>query len=265
MNVNISKIRHRWPEKAGFTLNRPHGAGEYILLHFLTSVELSFGGARQIVHPGAFIVFSPDTGHSFFSRERLVHDWMHLTGDVTEWMESFGLHPDTLYQPGIASEISEITAFLENEFWAERAYWNELSIAKLTELLIRISHSLSGENSRNDIDADITAHLHELRAGLLSEPELRRTVADMARKVNLSPSRFLYLYRSLFGISPVNDLIQIRIEKARALLSSGVSVSDVADQLGYSNVYHFIRQFRKAEGTTPKQYALRKAKQSDPV
>ena len=34
----IHNIRHEWPEKAGFVLDRPNGPSEYIFLHYFNPV-----------------------------------------------------------------------------------------------------------------------------------------------------------------------------------------------------------------------------------
>ena len=38
--MEITDIRHDWPEKAGFTLVRPTGIEIYTFLHFMNSVEI---------------------------------------------------------------------------------------------------------------------------------------------------------------------------------------------------------------------------------
>lgn len=43
----------------------------------------------------------------------------------------------------------------------------------------------------------------------------------------------------------------MRIEKAKNMLMQGMSVAETAEQLGYTNVYHFIRQFKQITGITP--------------
>ena len=57
--MDILKIRHNWPEAAGFTLSRPMGTGDYVLLHFHNAVSLTFRGVVYETLPGAFILFSP--------------------------------------------------------------------------------------------------------------------------------------------------------------------------------------------------------------
>lgn len=47
----------------------------------------------------------------------------------------------------------------------------------------------------------------------------------------------------------------MRVDKAKILLRQGTSISETAELCGYSNVYHFIRQFHKQEGLSPLKYA----------
>ena len=255
MQVSITRIRHRWSEPAGFLLNRPGGMPEYILLHFLTPAELSFGGRTHAAEPGSFIVFAPGTPHVLYSPGPLLHDWLHLSGDMAALMERYGLAPDTLYQTDPSVSISEITAFLENEFFAQRPYWEALSQARLHEMLIRISHCVSDAQPQLRVRDETAEHLRELRSRILSEPWKPLSIPELAREASISPSRLYPVYKAVFGISPKHDLILLRIEKAKMLLQGGCSVASAAEQLGYANVYHFIRQFKQFTGTTPKQYS----------
>lgn len=258
MAAQIMRIRHRWAEKPGFTLERPKGAREYVLLHFLTPVELTFDGSTLHAAPGSFIVFSPGYAHSFIAKGALLHDWLHITGDVRALMERYGLMPDTLYEPGLTSVISEIIAFLEMEFFAQRPFWQELSEARLNELFIRIAHSLSDTQPQLNIRDETVEHLREVRTRILSDPWRPWSIAELAAEASLSQSRLHAVYKTVFGISPKHDLILMRIEKAKQMLRRGESVSNTAEQLGYGSVYHFIRQFRQFTGITPKQYSLKR-------
>lgn len=50
-------------------------------------------------------------------------------------------------------------------------------------------------------------------------------------------------------------MIKTKVEKAKMLLvSTDLSISDIAYACGYENVEHFCRQFKRASGRTPKQY-----------
>ncbi len=253
--MELVRIRHSWPERAGFFLDRPAGAGHYIFLHFHTAVDMTFHGQQHALPPGSMIILRPDTGHSFFSRGALMHDWMHLTGNVEEVLHTVGLACDVIYHPTCNASITELTARLEAEFFAQRSYWPTHSNALLTELFILISYNLS--NAQPQPVANQTAdRLRELRSAMLMHPEKDWSVENMARMVNISTSRLYPLYRRMFAISPNRDLILIRIEKAKTMLEMGTSVAETAEKMGYANIFHFIRQFHQVLGVSPGQYRM---------
>lgn len=255
--MNIQKIRHSWPEAAGFELNRPEGAGEYILLHFLTPVELSFAHKTHHAPAGTLIVFRPDTGHRFFSKGPLLHNWMHLTGAAEKELARFGLAVDTLYSVPYGMQITERVARLETEFFARKSHWNACLQALLEELWINLSRQLTDEMLQ-PISRETADRLRTLRAEMILHPEAEWTNEQMAKRLNISISRLYPLYHSLFSISPRRDLILMRIEKAENLLRQGYAVSQTAELLGYGSTYHFIRQFRKETGITPGRWAAKR-------
>ncbi|MDQ1489323.1 MAG: hypothetical protein QOJ23_1837 [Actinomycetota bacterium] len=77
-------------------------------------------------------------------------------------------------------------------------------------------------------------------------------VADLARAVNMSPSRFAHVFKEATGVSPHRFRKQLRLERAKYLLDeSNWSVTSVAAEVGYSNVSHFISEFKRIFGHTP--------------
>jgi transcriptional regulator GlxA family with amidase domain len=77
-------------------------------------------------------------------------------------------------------------------------------------------------------------------------------VADVARAVNLCPSRFSRLFRATMGVTPLQYLRMLRLRQARALLEvTFLSVKEVMARVGYNDPSHFTRDFARVHGTPP--------------
>ena len=64
------------------------------------------------------------------------------------------------------------------------------------------------------------------------------------------------LFLSYYHITPKQYVLDIRIRKAKQLLcDTPFSVTAIAEECGFSSVYHFCRVFKEKTGFTPTEYA----------
>ena len=81
------------------------------------------------------------------------------------------------------------------------------------------------------------------------------TNKKLAAECNISEVYFRKLFTKHFGISPKQYIIDLRIQKAKQLLTEGVmSVSVISEKCGFSNPYHFCSLFKQHTGVTPSEY-----------
>ena len=81
------------------------------------------------------------------------------------------------------------------------------------------------------------------------------SLSKFARSVNLSVWRFCHVFRSEVGMSPIQYLRCLRMERARQLLeSSFLSIKEIGHLVGLKDESHFVRDFKKAYGLSPKCY-----------
>lgn len=84
-----------------------------------------------------------------------------------------------------------------------------------------------------------------------SEPITNKELADL---VQLSEDRFNHLFKECMGVSPLQYINEIRLNKAMHLLKTGeYSSSEVAELAGFSDYNYFGRIFRRTYGCTPSQ------------
>lgn len=78
------------------------------------------------------------------------------------------------------------------------------------------------------------------------------TVPEIAAQAGLSVSQTARRLRRLTGQSPQEYVIRARIERARRLMQeTPLSLKQIAESLGYTDVYFFHRQFKAVTGATP--------------
>jgi AraC-like DNA-binding protein len=100
-----------------------------------------------------------------------------------------------------------------------------------------------------------TRRILEVKARILADPGRSWRVADLAASCHLSPDHFTRLFKSELGLTPREFIMRCRIDAARRLLlSSSHSVARIAALTGFSDIYHFSRQFKARAGRSPSRF-----------
>ena len=77
----------------------------------------------------------------------------------------------------------------------------------------------------------------------------------LARECHLSPSQFRRAFRKLLGRSPLQFILNVRLQAAADLLTnSRLSVTEIALECGFNEPNYFTRQFRQHIGVSPSEY-----------
>jgi AraC-like DNA-binding protein len=79
-------------------------------------------------------------------------------------------------------------------------------------------------------------------------------ISIIAAEVGLSTSRLRHLFTKELGISPGSFLKLTQLHGARQLLlNSFLSVKEISSHAGFTDVSHFVRDYKKMYGETPSQ------------
>ena len=81
------------------------------------------------------------------------------------------------------------------------------------------------------------------------------SLTELAALANYSPYHFIRFFKDCTGKTPFQFLMEIKISKAKELLSStNRSICEISLSCGFKNRTHFSNVFKKAVGTSPSQY-----------
>jgi AraC-like DNA-binding protein len=95
---------------------------------------------------------------------------------------------------------------------------------------------------------------HAVRDRLADELQAPPSLASLATDLGLSRYQLLRAFRTTMGIPPYAWLAQYRVNRARALLESGLRPAEVAPLVGFADQAHLTRWFRRVLGVTPAAY-----------
>jgi AraC-like DNA-binding protein len=124
--------------------------------------------------------------------------------------------------------------------------------------LIQIADSLIKLGGFTSTKADYVSRKDRLmlraKDYILANLDQDIAIDDIAQAANMSKFHFIRLFRSQFGITPHQYVLNSRINLARRSLEAGLRASQVAVETGFCDSSHFNRHFKRIFGMTPKQY-----------
>jgi AraC-like DNA-binding protein len=79
---------------------------------------------------------------------------------------------------------------------------------------------------------------------------------ELAKAALLSKFHLLRTYKQAFGITPYQQVLELRLHKATRLVQEGDNLSSVARELGFSDRRSFTKAFKKKFGVAPSYYRV---------
>lgn len=238
--IEVSFPDSTWPEEHAKLNLFPIEDGKYYLQIMYLEVDDKQENAEI-----TWMEFQPE----FFEQyplEVLSADKPFKSDKVTE--QQFTICTQTsalLEQLQSIKEPSEFTRILKRTEVAMQLLRRSMEciIVPFTVCPVPACRFLANDNERDKIaEAQHVIHDH------LDSP---LTIKELSRKVAMNECYLKKGFKSVTGKTIHQYTKDLRIAKAKDLLAEGLSVSDVANTLGYSSISHFSTAFKKATGTKP--------------
>lgn len=161
------------------------------------------------------------------------------------------------YHPAI-HRIFQHLLFLFSEQSKMRDTFVKLSTK---ELIIRLLQSKAREVFLSNFQNDPNNRMSFIAQYIKEQIHKPFTVQELAELANMSKSNFFMLFKSAFGLSPKEYIIQEKIKKAKLLLTEAPdnTITAIALKLGYSDSSYFTKQFKSIVGFSPNAYRKMKS------
>ena len=141
------------------------------------------------------------------------------------------------------------------EFENQPPLGRSLCLALLAELLISLQRYRAGEAENDGIEDTAHGRMREVAAYLCEHSREQITLSEVAAHFAVSPSHLSRVFHRETGFGLREYLVHYRIRQAcDLLLNSDLSVTQIADQCGFSDSNYFGDAFKKATGLSPREY-----------
>lgn len=141
------------------------------------------------------------------------------------------------------------------EFENQPPLGKSLCLTLLAELLISLQRYRSGEEESDGNEDPVRGRMRDVAAYLCEHAREQITLTEVAAHFAVSPSHLSRIFHQETGFGVREYLIHYRIRMAcDLLLNSGLSVTQIADQCGFSDSNYFGDAFKKATGLSPREY-----------
>ena len=169
---------------ADFSIERPNGSGDCLLIIFKTDALLTTDGRDSTVSPDTAIIYSEGTPQYYRA----------ICGSYVNHFLHFGMEDgdadgrvifDRLLTPGRVSDAEDILRMLSREQLSTSPNKDEYSSMLIKLLLMKVSEESDGTS-----DAQLNPHaeiLDALRADIYANPGQFTSVAQLAERVRVSP------------------------------------------------------------------------------
>lgn len=246
--------------KAALPVTRPKGRIDYLIIYIASGKAHFFFKENQketIVSAGYFVLYRPREyqKYAFYGKDNADIYWIHFTGAaVKELLKKANMmNNHHIYYAGFHAEYIRIFRKITSELQADNLYAEEMAALQFRQLMIEISRA--NEMHKNSGNAVIPEEIEKLIRYLKEHYSDEFVMERYARENYLSSSSLLRAFRKYTGNTPLQFLIDIRLNHAMNLLkTTDCTIGEISVMIGYDNPLYFSRLFSKHVGVSPREY-----------
>ncbi|MCX6992667.1 MAG: AraC family transcriptional regulator [Kiritimatiellaeota bacterium] len=217
-------------------------------------------GRRFVVEAGNMILLPAGVFHSFECRKPAEYYYINYIARIDKTLNKsdskscarWMLSPRVMIGQNSKNLRPLFEAILEKEFQDKKAVM-KTRLNKLIKLMVRgfkdsIELSRGGKAEKADAtayDRRIAECIRYMRRKDLGHFDLAKLCWD---NLGMSQRNFSRIFKRAIGCSPRKYILQLKMEKARAMLNKKIPAKIAAEKLGYEDIHSFYRAFHKATG-----------------
>lgn len=239
------------------------GQTSYVLRVFHTTINISTTPTSSIKTTTPTIIMCQPEKYLKFSSEPEggMHSWIHFSEDINPSHINNLLKKTQLpIHTPIPLSTSKILEQTE-ELWEnihDATHNHHVTSQILLESLLQLHLArikLHSEQMKKNVNIMVPNEFIELKQYIEHHHLKTMSLNELAKKAHLSTAHCSQKFKSYFGISPIDYQLKLRLQHAKNLLQdNNLSISKIAHQVGYHDVFTFSKLFKRHVGTSPSHF-----------
>lgn len=227
---------------------------DYLLLYMHQGhLKIKINNEYLILGPNHVLFFPPDTlrKYTFMDDEHNERYYVYFKGkQAKKLLETLHLLDSPYF---LLTHTTDLPSCFLNIIRDFSIHPFDISIYRTSYLIQLLSSiSLQIENSHSLNHSDILVETVQYMKAHINE---KLTLDTLGKIANYSASSLNRCFQQEYAMSPINYLIRLRIEESIELMTTtNLSISEIAEMVGFIDTPYFIKTFKKNMGITPSKY-----------
>ena len=201
---------------------------------------------KKFFVPGEAIVMCPNQIFDFSGLDLYREDFICFRGAVADQLASSGILKSGIIKIGLVRYLLPIIKLISNP---HKDFQIKANIS-----LQRLMTDLYFEQQKKQKD-DRGILFEKLIDEIIASPERWWTVNEMAQMLNMSKNQFNIFFVKQAGMTPKKYVDKLKMEHAKKeLLNTSKNLTIIAEDLGYSDPFHFSKRFKQITGISPNDF-----------
>lgn len=245
------------PDDYHFKWSKGRTMREFCLLYITQGSGFfeSRSSGKKHVSEGSFMLLFPNEWHRYRPTKETgwTEYWVGFHGSyATSLVRDFMSKASPIIHVGTSEDILENYLKLLELSKREPVGFQQIMAGHTAALL---GHFYQSQKGRNTVTKETDALIHKAKCRIMETLSEPFDPKSLATELNVSYSWLRRTFKHYTGLPLLQYQLQIRINKAKRLLTSSESpVYIIAEQCGFESCYYFSRLFKLKTGTTPTDY-----------
>lgn len=223
---------------------------------------------------GDIFLLGPDDFHFFKIREMTEFSFVRFnepfskalgTNDESEWVPIIETYlyavnrggGSLVYDPQEKSKLFNLLTILEWEYENNKSpYYDMVRDGIMRSILLILARNLRKSDSVSEVPEytdSVEAMLMYIKKNIYYPSRLG--VEHLAKRFHIAPTYISILFKNQVGESLKQYVVKYRVKLIESRLAlSQLTLSEIADEFGYTDESHFSKQFKKYNGLSPSEF-----------